>query len=175
MQFTEAAWLQAMWAFGADVGNANYASAIKRDKEGALSVQPSSLKDTILGMREDPVLSARLAAANLRRARTLVKQNFARAATRTDLYMFHALGPTGALRFLTALAKTPRRSAVLVVEEGALRNAGLVGRDGQVLSVARTYAGLKQMLDRQKVQFATMPVKDAQVMDPTGVRLVAVN
>ena len=84
------------------------------------------------------------------RTREAMKERLGREVTLTDLYLLHVLGPTGAFRFLEAVAQRPRVSSQSVASLRTLRNAGLLARDGRPLTVADTYAAVRAMLAEQR-------------------------
>ena len=150
MQFTAGTWLQAVEKFGAGHQASTYAGTISKDAQGRLLVPDEQNRAAILQLRSDPVLSAALAANILRQYREAMKERLGREVTLTDLYLLHVLGPTGAFRFLEAVAQRPRVSSQSVASLHTLRNAGLLARDGRPLTVADTYAAVRAMLAEQR-------------------------
>lgn len=169
LQFTSGTWLQTVREFGAQHGAGAYAAAIRKERSGELTVQGPRMRTEILQLRSDPVLSARLAAETLGRQRAAMQASLGRDVTSADLYLRHVLGPSGAARFLTALAQRPSASSLDVASRKTLRNAGLVARDRRPMTVASTYAAVQVMLDalhaRSEPLFAA-----AVASEPSGVR-----
>ena len=147
LQFTSGTWLQTVREFGAQHGAGGYASAIRKDQSGELTIRSPRMRTAILKLRSDPVLSARLAAESLGRQRAAMQLLLERDVTAADLYLRHVLGPSGAAQFLTAVAERPSASSLKVASSKTLRNAGLLARDGRPMTVASTYAAVKAMLD----------------------------
>ncbi len=149
LQFTNATWLQMIRDYGSQYNQARYASAIRKDKSGSLVVSGRHMRTAILRLRSNPLLSAKLAAENMRRERVAIQDRIGRGVTPADLYLLHVLGPTGTIRFLTAASQRPSDPSSAVVDWKVLRNAGLLARDGRPLTVANTYAAVQTMLDAQ--------------------------
>lgn len=156
LQFTTGTWLQMVRDYGSQHNVADYAAAIHTDRSGDLVVSEQQMRDAILQLRNDPILSAKLAAENMMRQRTLMQVQLKRRVRPADLYLIHVLGPTGAARFLTAVAKHPKTSSLDVASLTVMRNAGLLARDGQPLSVADTYAATQSMLKAQHMHSAPL-------------------
>lgn len=150
LQFTSGAWLQAVYSFGAENGAGGYAAAIHKGRSGALTVRGGRLRSAILKLRNDPVLSVRLAAESMEQHRAAMQAQLGRSVTSADLYLLHVLGPSGSARFLAALAQRPSASSLEVASAGTLGNAGLLSRDGRAMSVASTYAAIRSMLSAQR-------------------------
>ena len=149
LQFTTATWLQAVRDHGPQHDAAQYAAVIQKDRSGTLVVANDDLRTAILQLRTDPVLSAKLAAAVMTQQRAVMQDRLQRNVSPVDLYLTHVLGPSGAARFLTAVAQRPSASSLEVASWAVMRNAGLLAQDGRPLTVARTYAAAKAMLDAQ--------------------------
>lgn len=147
LQFTSETWLRTVREFGAEHGAEAYAAAIHREQSGELTVQGPQLRTAILDLRNDPALSAKLAAATLARQRAALRASLGREVVPADLYLRHVLGPSGAMRFLAAVARRPSASSLDVASRTTLRNAGLLARDGRPMTVAAAYAAVRAMLD----------------------------
>jgi hypothetical protein len=155
LQFTSGTWLQAVRDYGSEHDVADYAAAIRTSRSGDLVV-PDQMRSAILQLRSNPVLSAKLAADSMKRERLAMEARLGRSVTSADLYLMHVLGPTGAMRFLEALAKQPNESSLKVASLKVMRNAGLLAQDSRPLTVANTYAAAKTMLDAQHVHSAPL-------------------
>jgi hypothetical protein len=156
LQFTTATWLQSVRDYGAEHGVAGYASAIRKEPSGVLTVRSRSVRTAILKLRDDPVLSAALAAESMARQRTAIEAQIGRSATQADLYLLHVLGMSGTVRFLAALQERPSASSLEVASGGTLRNAGLLTSTHSATTVARTYAAVQSLLDDQRTRSETL-------------------
>jgi len=154
LQFTTTTWLTVIRDFGARHGLAHYAKAIAMDRDGRLMVKPPRLRRAILALRDDPRLQAIMTAERLAQERRSLEEHIDRPAGAADLYFVHLLGPTGAKRFLTQLAKAPDSSSIAAVGNVASPNAGLFIKNDRPLSVAEAYAGIQTALNEQAVHHA---------------------
>lgn len=152
LQFTTGTWLQAVRSYGAQHDLGGYAAAIQRDKSGVLVVPEKGVRAAILRLRNDPVLSAKLAADSMSQGCAAIQDRLGRNVRPADLYLLHVLGPTGAERFLTAVARHPSEPSTKVVSYDVMRNAGLLARDGRPMTVGNTYAAASAMLNAQRVR-----------------------
>ncbi len=170
LQFTSGTWLRAVRDYGSEHDVADYAAAIRTSRSGDLVI-PEEVKSTILQLRSNPTLSAKLAADTMKRERVVMEARLGRRVTSADLYLMHVLGPAGAMRFLEALAKQPSESSLRVASLKVMRNAGLLAQDGHPLTVASTYAAAETMLDSQHLHSAPLlaTAKDANASAPAAV------
>jgi hypothetical protein len=150
LQFTSGTWLQTVYEFGAQQGATPYIAAIHKEQSGAFTVHGQRLRTAILQLRNDPVLSATLAAKAMERQRATMQTRLGRSIASADLYLLHVLGPSGSARFLAAFAQRPTASSLEVASYRVLRNAGLLARDNRPMTVAGTYAAIQIMLDAQR-------------------------
>ena len=149
LQFTSGTWIQAVRDYGGQHGHAGYAAAIHTSRTGEYTFQDRHTRGLILKLRNDPVLSASLAAEVLGRRRAAMQTAMERRATAVDLYLMHVLGPTGVEHFFDALKQRPSASMLKVAGYKVLRNAGLLARDGRPMTVANTHEALRIMMDEQ--------------------------
>lgn len=155
LQFTSGTWLRVVRDYGSAHDVADYAAAIHTSRSGDLVVS-DSMRSAILQLRTNPTLSAKLAAQNMQRQRAVMEAQLGRPVTSADLYLMHVLGPTGAMRFLTALARQPSESSLKVASFKVMRNAGLLAQDGRPLTVANTYTAAETMLNAQHTHSAPL-------------------
>ncbi|MBP0445414.1 transglycosylase SLT domain-containing protein [Roseomonas sp. SSH11] len=160
MQFTRDTWLEAVRDFGSRHGLAGYAAVLVTDRDGNISVRDGRVLRRILRLRENPALSAILAAERLKQARPVLETSIGRPARAADLYLVHLLGPTGARRFLAALNESPRRSSVAVVGEASKRNPGVFERGGRALPLGKVYAEVAEMFGPRDTPLAP-PVRES--------------
>lgn len=153
LQFTSGTWLQAVQQFGSQYGFPEYAASIHKSQSGDYTVQGQHAREDVLALRNDPILSAALAAEVLKTQRMAMQVSIGRSTTPTDLYLVHVLGPQGTARFLAALKKRPSGPVLKIASRKVLRNAGLLARDNRVMTVAGTYKAVQTMLDDQHSHF----------------------
>lgn len=150
LQFTKGTWLQAIRDCGERCGVGAYADAIEKSRSGELIVSNKQLRAEILQRRGDPVLSAKLAAEQMRLRQAAMQDRLGRNVRSADLYLLHVLGPSGSARFLSALVQHPTASSLNVASSKVMANAGLLARDHRPMTVAKTYAAVEAMLSVQQ-------------------------
>lgn len=136
-QFTKQTWLATLRRHGADHGLAWAADAIGRDASGRLSVTDPTLREQILGLRDDPGTAATMAGALTADNRDYLESRIGRAAEPVDLYLAHFLGSAGATTFLSALEADPGQPAAPMMPEAAAANRSIFYTpDGSMRSLA---------------------------------------
>jgi hypothetical protein len=113
--------------------------------------QPRQLT-RILGLRDNPRLSAAMAAERMNRAGPTLEQVLGRPPGPADLYLVHLLGPAGARLFLAELRRAPSRPAVEAVSRDsvALNREVFLARDtGRALSLAEVHAWVERSIQAQ--------------------------
>lgn len=151
MQFTRDTWLEVVRDFGEKYGLASLAKALDTDREGRITTRDPRIMKRILQLRDDPYLSAVLAAERLKQARAPLEAAIGRTSRPTDLYFVHLLGPTGARRFLKALQDNPRQSSVTVAGAAAKPNPGVFERNGRALPVSKVYEEVAEAFEPREI------------------------
>lgn len=106
-QFVESTWLEVIKEHGEALGYGELARQIHRDAEGGYQVPDPVQRARILGLREDPRMSADLAAAFTRANGAYLSARFGRMPSPGELYIAHFLGARGAERFFEIGLRTP--------------------------------------------------------------------
>ncbi|MCS6986829.1 MAG: lytic transglycosylase domain-containing protein [Sphingomonadaceae bacterium] len=126
-QFIDSTWLATLARHGARHG-----------------IAPPS-RTAALELRRDPLVASLMAAELMTENRHRLEGALGRAADAADLYLAHFLGPAGAVRFLSALARTPERLAAELFPAAAAANRAIFhGADGP-----RTLAEVHALLTRR--------------------------
>ncbi len=99
----------------------------------------------------DPWANAILGAQYLKDGAKRIISKIGRAATPTDVYMTHFMGPGGGPAFLKHLQDTPNRVAAVDFPKQAKANPGVFGTAGAPMTYAQVYAKLQ---DRAKSNFS---------------------
>src|SRR5690348_6886037 len=99
-QFVDSTWLDMVHRFGDKYGIGGLAQQISETGNGRLVVADPGVKQKILDLRQDPAISACLAAEYAKQNRAEMEQALGRPLSRGDLYMAHFLGAGGATQFL---------------------------------------------------------------------------
>jgi peptidoglycan hydrolase-like protein with peptidoglycan-binding domain len=142
-QFTDNSWLEAIRIFGADYGLKDYATHVKlidNVKHEQQQIARSPLQQEVLALRLNPRLSTLLAAENIKRNLQNLSYKTRRDPGRTDLYLSHFFGLTGALMFLKTLDEEPTAIAGDIFPGAAASNLGVFqNREQQPRTVAEVY------------------------------------
>ena len=170
MQFTRVTWLEVVRDFGHRHGLAHHAALLTTDhRDGTISARHLQQLTQIMQLRDDPRLSAIMAAERISRERIGLEQVLGRATAPADLYIVHLLGPMGARRFLTELRRAPSRLAAEAVGQDSVGvNQGVfVARgSGRPLSLAEVYAAIGRLVEEQRTARAG-PLADIAVASTT--------
>jgi hypothetical protein len=146
-QFIESTWLTMVRDKGGAHGLGDLAQKID-STGGGPRVADAATRRKILDLRNDPTVSAAMAAEYAKSNRGQLEQNLGRPATPTDLYMAHFLGATGATKFLSALNATPNKTGAEILPDAAAANRGaFYDKQGQALSVAQIYNHYAERFD----------------------------
>jgi hypothetical protein len=141
-QFKDDSWLEAVERYGADYGLLDYVAGIRRMKTGQQPLPDGDdhLRREVLALRFDPRLSTLLAAESIKHNRRNLSGKTKREPGRTDLYLLHFFGPSGAVKFLEVLDDEPAAIAGDIFPEAAARNRGVFrDRQSQPRTVAEVY------------------------------------
>ena len=177
-QFIETTWLNMVRDKGADHGLGEFAGKIDDTVEGPRVADPAARKK-ILDLRNDPSLSAAMAAEYAKANRTQLEASLGRATNSTDLYMAHFLGASGATKFLNAVQKTPERIGAELLPEAAAANRGaFYDKSGRALSVKKIYENYAAKFDSAvqnvAVAAAPEPAKPAETVSPGALARSAI-
>ncbi len=177
-QFIEKTWLNMVRDKGADHGLGEFAGKIDDTVEGPRVADPAARKK-ILDLRNDPSLSAAMAAEYAKANRTQLEASLGRATNSTDLYMAHFLGASGATKFLNAVQKTPERIGAELLPEAAAANRGaFYDKSGRALSVKKIYENYAAKFDSAvqnvAVAAAPEPAKPAETVSPGALARSAI-
>jgi hypothetical protein len=128
-QFKEETWLDAIKAYGARYGLEKYSRRIEYTAASGGVMQPAiedaDLHAAALDLRLDPRLSALLAAEHARTNMRQLNSRLDRTLDRTDIYLTHFFGASGAISFLKALAENPGQIAGEIFPGPASRNRSI--------------------------------------------------
>lgn len=176
-QFTDRTWLQMVRDHGAKYGLGELAGQIGRGER--FKVGSDAARQEILALRDDPALSAAMAAEYAQANGAKLRQELGREPLAGDLYLAHFLGPSGAVKFLTALEQSPDASAASVLPAAAEANKSVfyARDDGRALSVAEIHGRISDKIAAKVAAFApssTTQVAEASMPSPAFDKLPAV-
>lgn len=146
-QFTSQTWLEVFKANGAKYGQGDLAKKIKRGEDGTLEVADDQSRRTILGLRQDPEMSALMAAEYAVANEKRLESRLGRDVGPSDLYLAHFLGPNGAARFIDASEKSPDKVAAKLMPAAARHNHSVFFEGSRPRTVAAVYGQVKASID----------------------------
>lgn len=141
-QFLDSTWLQVMKQEGPRLGYQSYAAAIQVDKDGDYYIADKKLRAKVLALREDPQVSADLAAAFTRSNGEYLFQRFGRMPSPGELYIAHFLGPQGAEKFFNAGLTNPDQVAAKLFPKQAQANRTIFYENGRARTIREVYRAL---------------------------------
>lgn len=147
-QFIEQTWLGTVKEAGPSLGYGQYADAISKSASGSYSVADPALRQQILALREDPVVSAAMAGVLTQSNSFKLTGMIGRRPSDGELYIAHFIGVSGAARLITSAAENPRASAPALFPGAAAANQSIFyDRSGAARSVSEVYSLLTSRYD----------------------------
>lgn len=141
-QFIESTWLEVMKLEGNRLGYSNYVQAIERDSDGDYVIRNNALRNEVLALREDPQISADLAAAYTRRNGEYLTNSFGRNPSPGELYIAHFLGAGGAERMFRAGLSNPDQIAASIFPKQAEANRSIFYDSSGPRTIREVYQAL---------------------------------
>jgi hypothetical protein len=124
-QFIQQTWLATMKQAGSALGYGRYADAIIKNGSGQYEVADSSLRNEILGLRNNPTVNAEMAGAFTKANAAILTEQLGRSPSEGELYMAHFLGAGGAARLINLAASNPSAKAADVFSGAAQANPSI--------------------------------------------------
>ncbi|BDV34176.1 transglycosylase SLT domain-containing protein [Methylocystis iwaonis] len=161
-QFVEKTWLQAVKNFGHLYGREEEANAIADGADAIGRVAPQQ-RAKILGLRNDPYLSAALAAQMLKKDGSKIAEKIGRQLTPGETYLIHFLGPEDTERFMQALIEKPTMSAAALLPKPARANRPIFyaqqGRKLKAKSVSEVHEAFETMMGTRTSRYEDVAQK----------------
>ncbi|MBM3583165.1 MAG: hypothetical protein FJX36_01725 [Alphaproteobacteria bacterium] len=176
-QFTDATRLAMVRDHGAEIGLGGHAQRIQTDGDGRAVVKDKAARAEILALRDDPRLSAELAARLAQDNRSVIEESLGSGHVgATELYLAHFLGAGQATRFMIAFKSRPDTDASRLFPVKAKANPGVfLDAEGRPRSVRAIYDAFARRLDTAMDITTPEPVIVAQAPAPRpGGRAVRV-
>jgi Transglycosylase SLT domain len=165
-QFVEASWFKALRSFGWRHGHEQEAKAIQGDDKETRVVPQKRAE--LLRLRNDPYLSAVLAAEMLKHDGEGIASHLGRPLTQGETYLIHFLGPEDAERFMKKMDDDPRASAAALLPKAAKANKPIFyerqGRRMKDRSVREVHEAFEAMMDKRTSRY-----EDVEAKLPAGV------
>jgi hypothetical protein len=139
-QFVDKTWLDTMDKHGAAHGYPNIAGAITRDANGNPVVKDDAAEQYILSLRENPRISALMAAELAQDNKQVLEGSLGREVGNAELYMAHFLGAGGAAKFIGEMENNGATAASSVVPAAARANASVFFEHGRALTLDQVFA-----------------------------------
>jgi hypothetical protein len=156
-QFKRGTWLEAVKTHGDKYGIGIYALQVEHIVTSKGELQPiihDPVYQHVLDLRYNPRVSALLAAEHVKVNMRRLLSSLDRDPGRTDLYLMHFFGTSGAILFLKALEEHPDKIAGDIFPGPAQRNKNIFRMQG---SKPRTIAEVYEVFNRK---FNTSRYKD---------------
>jgi hypothetical protein len=155
-QFVERTWLDMVRRHGASYGLGDLASGISV-KDGVPVVKDAALKRRILDLREDPHISAGMAARHLAEGREALSKRLKRPVTEIESRIAYVMGVGGATRLLQAAVKSPDMPARDLLPQAARANRPLFhDESGRALGVRDMIARLSQRMQSDAMRLGSL-------------------
>jgi hypothetical protein len=169
-QFVEGTWLQMVREHGRKYGAGQLADQISPDPAGGFKVADAATRREILALRNDPKMSAAMAAEYAVANKSQLEQKSKGPVGSTDLYLAHFLGPSGASRFLAGMREDSQQPAEDLFPEAAAANPSVFyDRSGQPLSLQQIYDRFQKKIAGREAEFGQVhaqAVAVARAEDP---------
>jgi predicted nucleic acid-binding Zn-ribbon protein len=143
-QFKDTTWLESVRKYGDKYGIGMYASQVEevvdsKGKARPVIHDPAVLRH-VLKLRHNPRIAALLAAEYVKKNMQRLLYSLDRKPGRTELYLTHFLGASGAISFLKAFYEDPDRIAHDIFPSAASRNKSIFRkRDSKPRTLAEIY------------------------------------
>lgn len=169
-QFIKSTWFRMVKDHGANYGLTEEAGAITQ-KNGQLHVADPEMRQRILNLRHDPILSSAMAAEFTKENKDYLDASVGGTIGSTELYMAHFLGAGGASTFLNKMRAAPNAPAADFLPDAAQANPNVFySKTGRALS-------LKEIYNRFAAKFDDKPsamIAVASAVPPAPTRDLAV-
>jgi len=171
-QFIDQSWLGIVKQHGAQNGLGWASNAITRSGNRWVVSDPQ-MKSAILNLRNNPEVSATMAANFASDNQASLESSLGRGATGTDLYMAHFLGLAGAKSFLQTMQSNPGASGAAMFPAAARANRSIFyDAGGNARSLGDIYQRFAAKLDKGAAKVgATSLASDA--LDGSGATAFA--
>jgi len=164
-QFVERTWLDLVRRHGSAFGLGETANKISV-VNGNPTVRDPAARKQILALREDPNLSAGMAARYLSEGKERLGKSLGRPASTIEGRIAYIMGPAGAARLINAAEKTPGAIARDILPSAAAANRNLFhDKRGHALSAADVVGRLTRRMAADQDRFAQL---EDGAPDPTN-------
>jgi hypothetical protein len=157
-QFIDSTWLDMVRQHGAKHGIGQLADQVTSDAAGRPHVADPAVRQSILALRKDPQISAALAGELAHDNKAEVERALGRPAQKTDLYLAHFLGASGATELLKAIQHNGATPAADILPEAASANRAVFfdGRTGEPRTVADLYRNFSNKIEKNATAYTEL-------------------
>ena len=139
-QFVEQTWYGLVKQYGAKYNLGSFANAISQGGDGRFHAGNVADRQAILGLRNDPQISALMAGEYARETKTAMQGALGREVCGGELYAAHFLGPDAACRLIQMNGSEPGASASNLFPQAASANKSVFFHaDGSAKTVREVY------------------------------------
>ena len=144
-QFINSTWIGMVHRHGHTYGLGQYADQIVERPNGRLEVPDPAMRREILNLRNDPALSAYMAAEYAMENRAYLERTVGGTIGTTEMYLGHFLGAHGASQLLNAVRTNPQTIGAHLFPAAAAANGPAFYSNGRALTVREIY----ELFDRR--------------------------
>jgi len=167
-QFIDQSWLGVVKQHGTENGLGWASNAITRSGNRWVVSDPA-MKSAILGLRNNPDVSAAMAAEFASDNKASLEGSLGRGATGTDLYMAHFLGLGGARSFLKTMQANPGVSGAAMFPAAARANRSIFyDASGNARSLGDIYQRFAAKLDKGAAKVGAVGLASDALDGSTG-------
>ncbi len=159
-QFIDQTWLGAVKQYGSRHGLGEQANDIKRGDDGRFNVSSRARREEILALRFDANASAALAGELANENQSILERKLGRATSSADLYTAHFLGPTGAVKLLSAASSV---EAASLMPKAAAANRAVFYDGARAKTVGEVVSSISASMSGASAM-------DAAQMSPPSIR-----
>jgi hypothetical protein len=143
-QFIDQTWLGTVKEAGSQLGYGKYADAISKSSSGTYYVNDSSMRDSIMQLRNDPDAASSMAAVLTQSNSFKLTGKIGRRPNDSELYMAHFMGVGGAAKLISNAEDNPNASAARLFPNAAAANRSIFYEKGtgRARSVSEVYSVL---------------------------------
>src|SRR5690348_739028 len=158
-QFIDQTWLATVKNAGPSFGLGQYANAIVQGPDGRFDVPNPAARTAIMGLRNNPQVSAMMAGAFTRNNAAQLAATLGRKPSEAELYVAHFLGADGAGKLIAAASSHPRADAAAMFPQAANANRAIFyDAAGAPRSAAQVLNRLTSRFDVARALAVTPPV-----------------
>lgn len=142
-QFIEQTWFATVKKYGGAHGLGAAADAISQKANGRYDVSDPAVREKVLNLRFNAEAASAMAGELANENRMMLESRLGRAATSADLYTAHFLGPSGAVKLLSAASSV---KAADLLPQAATANKNVFYEGSRARSVGEVVASIAKSM-----------------------------